>query len=139
MSQLSESQKAYVEERVAEAAVDVEINILQGHSECGEDAPDQQTLGAMIIANQVLFYTRAYQHWECRMRRCIAQGASKDKSLDEAVVNMRMSTYARIFCVTRKLPKEPAAIIPNPKKGKKVTYACDRKGISSSPSWLTRD
>ena len=105
MSELSESQKRFVEKRVAEAAVEEGLSILQGHRECGEDEPDQKTLDAMIVVNQVLFYTKAYQHWDRRATRCIAQGASKDKSLDDSVMNRRESLYARIYCVTRKMPK----------------------------------
>ena len=143
MSELSESQKSYVEKRVNEAAVDIGIAVLQGHVGDGEEQPDQRTLDAMIVANQVAFYSGAYHHWDRRKARCIAQGASKDKSLDAAVINMRMSKYALIFCVTRVMSKELPAIVPNPKK-KRVEFqkeeydSSTRKGRIGE-SWLLRD
>jgi len=129
MSELSKSQKKYVEERVDERSVIMGENIRLAYVECGDDEPEDNALIMEIIMRQQAFYVKAYKHWIGRAYHYKTKG--KPELEKEMLVNADMSEYARKYSsdtLVRQIVPSKNVIVPNPKK-KKVEWACDRKGI----------
>ena len=135
MSELSKSQKRYVEERVNARSAITGENIRLAYVECGDDEPEDNALIMEIIMRQQAFYVKAYKHWIGRAYRYKVKGQSELEK--EMLLKADMSEYARKYSadtLVRQIVPSKNVIVPNPKKKKQeknVGWVFCQKGIPS--------